>query len=135
MVSIHLQGDREPTADAIVQKIKLVVDSRINEMADIFCLELDERQLMRKQLESIPNRTYLWITLVFNGLIEKKSGITKKDIMDLTKKLSRGIYDAYEKILEKSENREKSKKLLHLILGAKRPLSLSEMSVALAFNN
>lgn len=65
--------------------------------------------------------------------MDKKSGITKGDIMDLTKTLPQGVYDAYEKILNKSQDREKAERLLHLILGAERPLSLSEMSVALVF--
>ena len=72
MASIHLQGDRGCTADAIVQEIKLVVESRIDEAADSFCLEPDERELMRKQLASVSNRTYLWITLVFDGLMDSK---------------------------------------------------------------
>jgi hypothetical protein len=65
--------------------------------------------------------------------MDKEPSITKRDIMDLTKKLPQGIYDAYEKILNKSLDRERCKRLLHLVLGAKRPLFLSEMSVALAF--
>jgi hypothetical protein len=89
---------------------------------------------MRKQLESIPNRTYLWITLVFDDFMEKKSNITRKDIINLTKTLPQRVYDVYKKILKKSYNQEMSKKLLHLILGVKRPLSLFEVSVALAFN-
>jgi len=128
---IHLQGDRGPEADAIEQEIKLVVDSRINETADSLRLNSNERELMRKQFDSVPNRTYLWITLIFDGLM-KKSPITKKDIMVLTKRLPQGVYDAYEKLLKKSLDQEITKRLLHLILGAKRPLSLSEISVALA---
>ena len=132
---IHLQGDRGPEADAIELEIKLVVDSRINETADSLRLNSNERELMRKQFDSVPNRTYLWITLVFDGLMEKKSPITKKDIMNLTKRLPQGVYDAYEKLLKKSLDQEITKRLLHLILGAKRPLSLSEISVALALTS
>lgn len=134
MSLIHLQGDCGDTADAIVQEIQLVVESRINETAKSFRLLSEEHDLMRKQLNSVPNRTYLWITLVFDGLMENKSGITKKDIIALTKKLPRRIEEAYEKILAKSDDQEKAKKLLYLILGAKRPLSLLEVSIALAFN-
>jgi ankyrin repeat protein len=133
MASIHLQGDCGPTANEIVEEIKLVVESKIDETADSFCLELDERQLMKERLNAVPNRTYLWINLVFEGLMNKRDGITKRDIMDLTDKLPQSVDDAYEKMLNTSSNREKSKRLLHLVLGAKRPLILSEMSVALAF--
>jgi hypothetical protein len=135
MASIHLQGDRGPTAGAIVQEIKLVVESRIDETADLFYLEPDERQLMRKQLGSVSNRTYLWITLVFDGLMDSKLGIDKSDILNLTKKLPQSADDAYEKILNKSPDFEKARRLLHIILGAKRPLSLAEMSIAWAFKD
>jgi hypothetical protein len=43
MASIHLQGDRGSIVGAIVQEIKLVVESRIDETADFFYLEPDER--------------------------------------------------------------------------------------------
>jgi ankyrin repeat protein len=135
MTSIHLQGDRGETAAAIVQEIQLVVECRIDEIAKSFRLLPDEHELMKQQLNSVPNRTYLWITLIFDGLMEKKSSITKQDIIALTKHLPQGINAAYQKILSKSEDVEKAKRLLHLILAARRPLSLSEMSVALAFDN
>jgi len=77
MTSIHLQGHCGPAASEIVKEIKLVVESRINETADLFLLEPDERQLMKERLNSVPNRTYLWITLVFNGLMDKKFSIIK----------------------------------------------------------
>jgi len=73
------------------------VESRIHETADFFSLEPDERQLMRKQLESVSNRTYLWITLVFDGLMDNKLGINKSDILNLTRKLPQSVDDAYEK--------------------------------------
>ncbi|USP78616.1 NACHT domain-containing protein isoform 1 [Curvularia clavata] len=135
MTSIHLQGDQGPTADAITEEIQLVLDSRINETAKFFCLEPDEEVLMRTQLASIPNRTYLWITLIFDGLMKKKSGISKSDIMDLLRKPPQSVYDVYEQILNKSPDRQDARRLLHIIIGAKRPLSLEEMSIALAFKN
>ncbi|EFW99839.1 ankyrin repeat-containing protein [Grosmannia clavigera kw1407] len=130
---IHLQGDREDTANEIAEEIKLVVDNRVDTTANAFGLTPDEHRLMREQVTSVPNRTYLWISLVFDGLMNG-SDITKKDIVNLAKQLPRGIYAAYEKILRKSQDREKSKRLLHLILGAERPLTLSEVSVALEFD-
>ncbi len=36
MASIHIQGDQGHTADAIVQEIELVLDSRIDETAELF---------------------------------------------------------------------------------------------------
>ena len=135
MSSIHIQGDQGSTPDAIAEEIQLVLDSRVDEIAAALCLETDERELMRTKLGSVPNRTYLWITLVFDGLMDRKLGLTKADIISLVEHLPQSVYDAYEKILNKSPKAEDARRLLSIVLGAERPLSLSEMAIALAFND
>ena len=136
MPLIHLQGDSEGEAHAIAQEIQLVVDSRIHETAESFCLESNERQLLKKQFETVPNRTYLWVTLVFDGLMESILDIDQRGILGLTKALPQSVYDAYEKILNRNPELEKlRRRALHIILSAKRPLSLAEMSIALALND
>lgn len=128
MTSIHIQGDQGDTADAIMQEIQLVLSSRIDETAELFSLEADELDLMRQQLGSVPNRTYLWITLLFDGLMNKKLGISKADILDLSKKAPQSVYDAYEKILDKSPDHGEARRLLCIILGARQILSLADLS-------
>ncbi|OCK75793.1 hypothetical protein K432DRAFT_161465, partial [Lepidopterella palustris CBS 459.81] len=137
---IHLQGSDGDTAEEIVEEIKLVVKSRIEETVEFFSLEPEERDLMQTQFEDVPNRTYLWVSLVFDGLMGKDSkydssrGLRKDEILDLTRKLPQSVDAAYEKLLNKDPSREKERRrALHLVLGAKRPLSLSEMSIALIF--
>jgi ankyrin repeat protein len=134
MPSIHLQGDHGPTADEIVQEIQCVVDSRIEEIANLFSLESDERQLLKSQLETVQNRTYLWITLVFDGLLDSPLGLDKSDILAVTQMLPQSVDDAYEKILSRNPDLNNlRRRALHIILGAERPMSLVEMSMALAF--
>jgi hypothetical protein len=130
---IHLQGDSGSTANEIAAEIEIVMNQRIAQTAEDCSLTTDERTLLEQQLNTITNRTYLWLTLVFDGLMEQ-SYITKRDIMDLTKKLPQGVYDAYEKILRRTKDQGKTRRLLNLILGAERPLSLTEISVALIIN-
>jgi hypothetical protein len=132
---IHLQGDSAAEADYIADEIKIVVKGRIQKTVDTFKLTPDEHKLIEEQMDTINNRTYLWITLVFDGFMDKEDGIGKRDILDLTTKLPESVYAAYEKILNKSRNLETAKRVLYMVLGAKRPLSLSEMSVALAFKD
>ncbi|PMD35782.1 hypothetical protein L207DRAFT_601605 [Hyaloscypha variabilis F] len=139
---IHLQGSDGPPAEEIVEEIKLVVKSRIEETAGFFDLQQEEQNLMQTQFEAVPNRTYLWVSLVFDGLMGNDSkydpsrGLRKDEILDLTRKLPQSVYAAYEKLLNKDPSREKERRrALHLVLGAKRPLSLSEMSIALAFES
>jgi hypothetical protein len=133
--SIHLQGDLGTAAEDIVQEIQLVVDNRIDETAECLGLDLDERNLFRAQLESIPNRTYLWITLVFDGLVGSGLGISKRDILEISKSLPQSVEDAYERILNRSQDKDRTRRALHIILGAMRPLTIPEISVSLAIES
>lgn len=137
MSSIHLQGDYGRTTSEISEETKLVVECRIKEIAFELDLRPDECQFMRQHIDSVLNRTYLWVTLVFDGLMDSKLCISKGDILDLTSKPPQSVDDASEKILNRSPDRERqnARRALCIILGAKRPPSLSEMSVALAFKD
>ncbi|KAB8246233.1 hypothetical protein BDV35DRAFT_405211 [Aspergillus flavus] len=75
-------------------------------------------------------KTYLWAQLTLE-LIESEVDIDKRRIVDVTTNLPNSVYDAYERILSKSRNSEQAKKLLHIIVGAARPLTVQEMGVAL----
>jgi ankyrin repeat protein len=140
---IHLQGSEGPTAEEIVQEIKLVVQSRIEAAERRFLLTPEERSLMQTQFDLVPNRTYLWVSLVFDGLMGEDSeydpseGLTKNEILELVRKLPQSIDSAYEKLLNRGHKKEKEKRkmALHLVLAARRPLSLAEMRIALAFTN
>ena len=134
---LHLQGDSGPTSNEIATEIELVIKSRVEKIVERFKLWPDQRTLLEKRLSAVPNRTYLWITLVFDGLMERKdrARLSRQDIMDLTTKLPRKAYDAYEGILKNSPSPNDARRILHIILGARRPFSLAEMSVALAHGN
>lgn len=135
IASIHLEGDRGQTADAISGETQLVLNSRIEETVRMFCLEPDEETLMKTHLGSVPNRTYLWITLIFDGLLDRKLGLCKADILSLSRDLPQSLNDAYESILNKSPDLDNARKLLRIVVGAARPLSLSEMALALAIDD
>jgi ankyrin repeat domain-containing protein 50 len=139
---IHLQGGDDLTADEIVQEIKLVVENRIEQTARYFSLEQDQYDLMKRQFNDVPNRTYLWVSLVFDGLIgndskyESSRGLKKSEILGLTRKLPQSLDAAYEKLLNKNPHLElERKRALQIIVTAKRPMSLAELSVALAFTD
>ena len=86
---------------------------------------------MRKQLGSIPNRTYLWVHLTLN-LVESDIDIEKTGIVKATSHLPKSVDEAYERILSKSHDFEEVKRLLHIVVLAARPLTLTEMNLALA---
>ncbi|KAE8330619.1 ankyrin repeat-containing domain protein [Aspergillus sergii] len=127
---IHLSGESDAEMHKISAEIEIFVRERVRNIRAKLRLGHEEQQLMLERLLQIPNRTYLWAQLTLE-LIESEVDIDKRRIVDVTTNLPNSVYDAYERILSKSRNTEQAKKLLHIIVGAARPLTVQEMGVAL----
>ncbi|GMG23383.1 unnamed protein product [Aspergillus oryzae] len=127
---IHLSGESDAEMYKISAEIEIFVRERVKNIRAKLRLGHEEQQLLLERLLQIPNRTYLWAQLTLE-LIESEVDIDKRRIVDVTTNLPNSVYDAYERILSKSRNSEQAKKLLHIIVGAARPLTVQEMGVAL----
>ncbi|RDL30832.1 Uncharacterized protein BP5553_10177 [Venustampulla echinocandica] len=135
---IRLAGEEDDVANDIAEEIKIVVDKRIDQICDTIHLTKQKRNLMKTNLGAAPGRTYLWITLVFDDLLKKTSGIQKEYIESFVKNPPENVNDAYEKILNRSKTQgpgnqdlKKTRTILQMIVAARRPLTLREMSIAL----
>jgi hypothetical protein len=91
------------------------LESRISD------LRSDEQGLLLQELIRFPNGAYLWVYLTLE-LIESDVDIDKTGIVKATSHLPKTVDGAYERILSRS----------HIIVAAEQPLTLMEMSVALA---
>ena len=127
---IHLSGEDEEENDKIAQEIDLVIRSRVDLIANQMDLEENEKDFLLDQLLSIPHRTYLWVTLTLD-VIENLTAFTKGNIKHCVQNLPANVDEAYERILRRSQDIEKTKKLLHLVIGSVRPLTLAELSTAM----
>ena len=135
---IRLAGEEDDVANDIADEIKIVVDKRIDQICDTFHLTKQKRALMKTNLGATPGRTYLWITLVFDDLLKKTSGINKEYIEGFVKNPPKDVDDAYNKILNRTKTQglgnqdlKKTRNILQMIVAARRPLTLQEMSIAL----
>jgi hypothetical protein len=135
---IRLAGKEDDVANDIAEEIKIVVDKRIDQICDAFHLTKKKRNLMKTNLGAAPGRTYLWITLVFDDLLKKTSGINKEYIESFIKNPPEDVNDAYEKILNRlktqgldNQDLKRTRNILQMIVAARRPLTLREMSIAL----
>ena len=135
---IRLAGEEDDVANDIAEEIKIVVDKRIDQICNTFHLTKQKRNLMKTNLGTAPGHTYLWITLVFDDLLKKTSGINKEYIESFVKNPPKDVDDAYEKILNRSKTQgpgnqdlKKTRNILQMIIAARRPLTLREMSIAL----
>ncbi|PWY64728.1 hypothetical protein BO94DRAFT_629342 [Aspergillus sclerotioniger CBS 115572] len=132
--TIHLSGEGEVEVEKISREIDLVIGERVRRIGHQNDLRQDECMYLEKQLtsESIENRTYLWVSLTLD-VIERMPGFTKGNIHRAIHGVPKSVDDAYTRILDRSPDHDKAKTLLDIALAAERPLSLDELSVALAF--
>ncbi|KAJ9604218.1 hypothetical protein H2200_011052 [Cladophialophora chaetospira] len=129
--SIHLSGENDAEVEKISREIDIVVKSRVKEIGEHWQLEPDEILFLEGKLMAAPQRTYLWIRLILDH-IENLPGFTKGNVERAISGLPQTVDEAYNKILNRSSDPSKARKLLHAVVGAERPLSLKEIAAILA---
>ena len=124
---IRIPGEEE--SERISQEVNYVVKCRVQQLAEEYEFTNDIESHLKQRLLEISHRTYLWVYLVFDYL---KQGFkkTKKGIDTIISTLPESVNQAYEKILNRSKEEHRVRKVLSIILGAARPLTLQEMNVA-----
>ncbi|KAB8276172.1 hypothetical protein BDV30DRAFT_224554 [Aspergillus minisclerotigenes] len=127
---IHLSGEGTEEMEDISREIKIFIKARVETIGARLKLTEEEKSILLKSVTRVPNTTYLWVYLTLN-LIENIKDIDKTRILDATSDLPKTVDDAYERILSRSEECPKARKLLHIVVGATRPLTLQEMNLAL----
>ncbi|KAI0437751.1 ankyrin repeat-containing domain protein [Xylaria telfairii] len=129
--TIHLSGENEVEVDKISAEIDIVIKSRVGSLSEKLQLQPEEQQVLQDELTRVPNRTYLWVYLMFD-VIEDIISVTEDNLRETIRCVPGTLDAAYERILSKTRNREKAMRLLHIVVAAYRPLSLKEMALALA---
>lgn len=127
---IRLRGEDEN--DRIHEEINLVIDRRVHDLADQFRMSQQNQDMLRQRLRQMEHRTYLWLHLTTEEIRETCRDSIYADELVIDS-LPTSVEDAYERILNKIKDRQKAKarKILLIIVGARRPLTLSEMALAL----
>jgi formylmethanofuran dehydrogenase subunit D len=125
--TIRLADDNE--SGKITREIGLVIDARVKEIGERRGLRDDVQLALQMRLCEIPNRTYLWLHLALDQ-VENGMGKTEKRLLKLIETIPTTVDDAYEKLLTRCEQKE-TKRVLHIIVAAQRPLTLGEIDVAL----
>lgn len=85
------------------------------------------------------HRTYLWLYLVLEE-VRSSLEFTPQGITDVVDSIPETVEEAYEMLLNRNSNRrrrQEARKLLHLVVAARRPILLKELDVAfqLAMDN
>lgn len=129
--AVHLTGEGEVEVETISREINVVIESKVKDIGSWLQLLPEERQFLKDEPNRIPHRTYLWVHLVIE-FIKDSVDITKESLRTAIRNLPKTVEAVYDKILCKTRNPTKAKRILHIVVAAIRPLSLTELAWALA---
>lgn len=119
--------------DKISTEINKVIQVKVSDISKELELEKNAEEKLKEKLMTMTNRTYLWLQLVLEEVCSSLEH-TSKGIADIVDAIPESVEGAYEVLLNKnSKNPRKmrhARQILHLILAARRPLSLEELDVA-----
>ncbi|KAK4065526.1 hypothetical protein Trihar35433_7646 [Trichoderma harzianum] len=134
MPIIHLSGESDQEMEKIAAEIDIYIKARVEGIGERSKLNPDEQQTLLDRLTEVPNRTYLWVYLILD-LIESDINIDRSKILRATARIPKTIDEAYSRILSKSYDRHEAKRILHIVVAAKRALSLRELGFALSIKS
>ena len=126
---IRLAGEEE--THVISREINLVIKVEVQNLGRMLKLDESVQMILENGLVQFTNRTYLWLHLVIEEVRSRLEVTSQKQIREILTTIPGTVDKAYSAILERSENKQSAKKLLHIIVCAIRPLTLQEMNVAM----
>lgn len=133
---VRLTGEAPTEMHILHGEINAVVAGRIRRFAqlrnDLYNIHDDAAALLAQRMSKVENRTYLWVSLVFPEL-ERAAGQGQSALMETFNTIPTTVYDAYQRILERSSDSNGAKRLLRVILAARRPLVLKELKFTYLF--
>ncbi len=128
--TIRLRGEEEK--NQIHQEIDLVIRMRVSQLVADCKLDNQTEKRLETILLSMEHRTYLWLYLAIESIRETYRTSLRPQAASITS-LPVSVEDAYEKILSRVSVKQKNNvhKILQLVVGARRPLTVPEMAIAL----
>jgi ankyrin repeat protein len=128
--SIRLRAEEEN--DQIHQEINLVVRQRVNDLARDLKLMSETQERIERKLLDMDHRTYLWLYLAIDDIRTTLKNSLRPDD-ESVESLPSSVEDAYERILERipKNQTEFVRKILLVVVGARRALTTGELSLAL----
>lgn len=125
---VRIPGEEE--SDTISREIDSVIKYRVGKLADEKRLLDKVKSHLAEKLLKLPQRTYLWVYLVFDYLEKEHFQKTPRGVDATMASLPTTIYEAYEQILHRSKDHPMVRWVLSIILAVRRPLTVSEMKLA-----
>ncbi|CZR58779.1 uncharacterized protein PAC_08671 [Phialocephala subalpina] len=128
-------GENDAEQQQIRKEVEFFIISRVQKFGELrrkrIGIDDDASDLLRGWILSKGNRNYLWASFVFEEL-DKSASLSRADLADILETIPTSCSEFYEKILSKCSNPGKTRILLHAVLGASRPLTMTEMNYVLS---
>jgi ankyrin repeat protein len=128
--AIRLRGEQEN--DQIHTEINSVIHVRVSQLANELRLRESTSVYIEQTLLAMKHRTYLWLHLAIDDIRKTLQDSLRPD-EEPVKSVPSSVEGAYEKILARiaPEQHQKVKLILQIIVGARRPLAVGEIVLAL----
>ncbi|MCJ1265803.1 hypothetical protein MMC22_005684 [Lobaria immixta] len=136
---ICLSGEAKMEQSMIEKEIGFFITFKVQEfqkLRESSGMYDNAHEKLQNHLDGVINRTYLWVSAVFNEL-ERDKDAPEYILMETIQALPENVDKAYENILKRRPKAKKHTliKVLHVMLAAFRPLSLIEMNMVLAIQD
>ncbi|KAG9654291.1 purine and uridine phosphorylase, partial [Aureobasidium melanogenum] len=128
--AIRLRGEEEN--DQIRVEINRVINLRVLQLANELGLRETTSSRLEQTLLAMEHRTYLWLHLAIDDIRTTLQDSLRPDEEPIDS-IPSSVESAYEKILRRVSGalRQTVKLILQIIVGARRPLTVGEMALAL----
>lgn len=127
--NLPTMGLTEDETSGINGDIDLVIKSRVEGITSTRGLSTTMQADLEQNLIRKADQTFLWVSLILE-LIEESALASKHALYEIISSTPRQLDALYEKILQQSSNADYTRKLLHIIVAARRPLSVEEIGIA-----
>ncbi|KAI8152220.1 Vegetative incompatibility protein HET-E-1 [Colletotrichum sp. SAR 10_70] len=126
MMRLRAEDETESISDDVSRVVAAKIEDLIDRGLPIGLLKSLQAELVKRA-----DRTFLWVSLVLSLLEEKvESGASRRDLDGILN--TRDIFSVYSELLASRPEPMKARKMLNIILAAARPLTIEEVSIALA---
>ncbi|KAI9933188.1 hypothetical protein AWENTII_002788 [Aspergillus wentii] len=125
---IRISGENH--SEDIAKEVNIVIRHRVQELRRTEGLDEKKTAHLEKQLLNQPQRTYLWVHLVFENWLEEGLDDDTNGIDKIIANPPLTVYQAYEEILSKSKNKPLARMVFCIMIASYRPLNLRELNIA-----
>ena len=131
--SVRIKGEDEVEAGLIKQEIDHVIEVKVDNLRQLrerFEIDDNAHKEVLAKLKQSTNRTYLWISLIFEDL-KSRADQRKSELLEVFDSLPTELGQSYQMMLSRSTDIDTTKKILQIVLAAEEPLTVTELQIAL----